>query len=154
VQVLDREDDRPLPAALQAPCVQSLERAQLDALRTQVSQTVRAVGDTEKVQQVGSVTVRLQPDLLQAETDLVGHRRRRVPILDSAVRPHKIQDRQVRDAAAIGKAASLQVGDVPVAQAASELVQQSRLADAGLTDHPHDLAMPSLHLRERAAQRG
>lgn len=105
------------------------------------------------MQHVGGVAVGVQPNLLQPEPHLLDDDPGRICLRDPAVGARHIHDRQIRDAATEGQAASFQVGDRPVGQAAPELIQQARLSDARLTDDPYHLAMPGFHLGQRPAQR-
>jgi hypothetical protein len=49
-------------------------------------------------------------------------------------------------------AAGGQIGHGSPVQAAVELIDQPRLADAGLADHPHNLPPSLLHLRQQRPQ--
>ena len=124
MQVLDRYDQCPAAAAVQAPAAQRFEHPGLDRLGAELGQPCCALTEAEQMQHIGSVAVGVQPDLLQPEPHLLDDDLGRVRIHDPAVGADHIDDGQIRHAAAEGQAAPLQVGDLPRGQAAPELIQQ------------------------------
>ncbi len=75
---------------------------------------------------------------------MVADRLRRVGVVGAALRAHQLDDRQVGDRRAPRMTAGLEHRDVRAAQRAAELVEQARLAAAGLADHAHQLALAAL----------
>src|SRR5262245_352138 len=110
---------------MQAPGPQRLEHPGLERLRAELRQLGRALAEAEQLQHIGGVPVSVKTDLLQPEAHLAGDYLRRVCLRDPAVRADDIDDRQVRDAAAIREATSFQIGDLPIRKAAPELIQQA-----------------------------
>src|SRR5262245_34297831 len=110
---------------MQAPGPQRIEYPGLERLRAQLRQLGRARAETEKLKHIGSVSVSVKTDLLQPEAHLAGDYLRRVCLRDPAVHADDIDDRQVRDTAAIREATSFQIGDLPVRKATPELIQQA-----------------------------
>src|SRR6266542_4125149 len=148
MQILDHEDDRALLTAAQAPCAERIERPHLDRLSAELCKG-RVVTHAEQVQEIRSIRVRLQPDLLKAETHLLSDQLRLIAVLDATVGAHEIQDWHVRDVSCIRKASAFEVCQRFGSQTASKLVDQSRLTDARLADHTYNLAVASLDLGQR-----
>ena len=122
MQVLDRYDQCPAAAAVQAPAAQRFGHPGLDRLGAEPGQRC-ALTEAEQMQHIGSVAVGVQPDLLQPEPHPLDDDPGRICIHDPAVGADHIDDGQIRHAAAEGQAAPLQVGDLPGGQAAPELIQ-------------------------------
>ena len=151
VDVLDREDERAPPTALQAELALGLEGARLDRFRAQDGQALRPVADAEELQEIRRALGGVHADLLEAAADLLDDRLRAVRIDDPAVRAQDVEERQVRDGAAVGQAASLDVADVRP-QGLAELVEQPALAEPRLADDADHLAAPGDGRVEAALQ--
>src|SRR5215831_12243494 len=152
VQILDHENDRAVLTAAQAPCPERVKRPSLDRLSAELCKG-RIIMHAEQVQEVRSVRVRLQPDLLKTETHLLGDQVRVIAVLDATVGAHEVQDWHVRDVPCIGQASAFEVCQPLASQTASKLIDQSRLTNARLTDNSHNLAVAGLDLSQRRPQR-
>src|SRR4029450_6257069 len=71
----------------------------------------------------------------------------RLPLLQRTERTHNLQERQIGDAVAIGKAGALDVARLLPGQLLRELIQQTALPQSRLADHRDPLAVPLLCLR-------
>jgi hypothetical protein len=122
VQVLDRDDQRSPPAAVQRPGAQGLKHPSLDRLGAELPQLGNPLTQTEKMQDVRRMLVGLESNLLQSETDLSDHHLRRISFADPAVGADHVDDRHVRDAASVGQTSALQIRHLGPAEAAAKLI--------------------------------
>ena len=152
VQVLDDDQQRPPAAGLEQHETQRVQRALAHALQRRVVERGEAVLDAEQLQQQRRALLGVQPQRLQRRARLGRHRVRRVALLDAALAAHEIEDRQVGNRRAVRAAARLQRRHLDAAERAPELVEQPRLAAAGVADDAHQAAAPGLRLGQQLAE--
>ena len=97
--------------------------------------------ELKKVDSLG----RIDADRLQRAAHLVGDGFGRIAVVETASTAEELEERQVRDVAAVGDAVRLEPGHVPAAEPLAKLVEEARLPDARLARDAHDL--PVAHHR-------
>ena len=152
VQVLDDDQQRPPAAGLEQHETQRVQRALAHALQRRVVERGEAVLDAEQLQQQRRALLGVQSQRLQRRARLGRHRVRRVALLDAALAAHEIEDRQVGNRRAVRAAARLQRRHLDAAERAPELVEQPRLAAAGVADDAHQAAASGLRRGQQLAE--
>jgi len=98
------------------------------------------------------VPIRIHPHRLEAGTNLVGDRLRHICLANPPVAAQQIENEQVWDLRAIGKAASFDPEDPTLADLPVKLGEEPRFADTGLADDPDHLAATGFGLSQEVAQ--
>ena len=141
MDVLHDQHDRRFPARAEEEVAKHAERPLLELGSRETIEDWLGRGDAEEVGQQHGWLFALEAERAKpidhALPDLLsGH-----PLLQGQVPPNKLEDRAVRNRVAIRDARSLELEDALPVQAAQELVDQPRLADAGLADQHDDRAV-------------
>src|SRR6516165_10033616 len=98
------------------------------------------------------ILVWIHPDLAKAGADLLGDHIGFIGLENSAVAAQEIENEQIGDRGAIREAPCIDPGHPSVSDLPTELGNEARLADAGLTDEADRLAMPVFDLPEEIVQ--
>ena len=93
--------------------------------------------ELKKVHRLG----RIDTDRLERAAHLLGDGFGLVAVIETAAVAQELEQREVRDVAAVGDAVRLEPGDLPAAEPPAELVEEARLADAGLPRDADDLCL-------------
>src|SRR5215470_2174225 len=93
---------------------------------------------------------RVQP--VEALAKLLLDLKRVVAILDLEVRPENFKDRPIWSRPAVGHTVAFEPGHALPVQGLAKLVQQTRLADSGLSNDAYDLAAARLRARQHVVE--
>src|SRR3972149_4254509 len=137
VKVLQHQNDRLEPAALQAQLPEGVKRPALDRLGGQRRQAVRSLLHAEQLEGVRRTLLRIHLPLLEPRPNLLGHGLGLVSLGDPEEPAEDVEHREIRNGAPEGEAAPLQVRDFLPPEAVPELEKEAGLADAALADDPH-----------------
>src|SRR6266851_10090544 len=100
----------------------------------------------------GAVLLRIHADPRQTRTDFLGDPFTAVVLGNAATAPQQIEDGQVRNGRAVGKAPTLQPGHSTRAELPTEFCEKPRFADARLTDNAYGLPVAVLDLLQKVVQ--
>jgi len=98
------------------------------------------------------VVVRVHPDFAKARMDLLDNDVGFVGLENSAVAAQKIENQQIGDRGAIREAPSFDPRRTSVRDLPAEFGEEPRLADAGLADEAHGLAVSVFDLPKKIVQ--
>src|SRR5215472_6161922 len=98
------------------------------------------------------ILVRVHPDLAKARADSLDDDIGGVGLQNPTIAAQQIENQQIGDRGAIGKAPSFDPGHPSVADLAAELGKEPRLTDARLTDETDGLAVSIFDLPKEIVQ--
>ena len=142
VHVLDDHHERLARARRHAHADQRLQGPGAHRLRAQSRQPI-VRGAAEQVQEEGRPLVGVEVEGAERPPHLVGDEIERVHVGDSAGRADEVEDGQERGSDAVGHALAREIRHLAGRQALAKLIEQARLADAGLADDRHETALPA-----------
>jgi hypothetical protein len=154
VEVLDGYQQRPPLTARQAHLPQGLEGAGFEGFWRQHRNGVRSLLHPQHVQEIGCGCRRVHAHFVQGKPHLVEHGCCAIALGDTAVLPHHVDNRMVRNAAAIGEAPPFEIRHPFLGHTLPELVEQARFTAARFGNNADDLAVPGLDLGEDCFQGG
>ena len=152
MRVLHHQEQRRLPAGLERDVAEHLEGAGLERLRGQLFRHLAARAGIQQLKQPRERALRLQAQGANSGAHLLRHRRGVVRLSEAEDQPQQPPHGKVRDRAALREAVGLQAEHGRAEEAAAELGDEPRLADAGLADHTDDPPAPLARHLEQAAQ--
>src|SRR5439155_18947908 len=101
----------------------------------------RGVGDAEEVEEELQCLAELPVEEQEPPGDLLARDSVAVPLADAEIAAHDLQDGEERDHLPVRHAVRLVDGEAAGTAALGELVAEPALADSGLGDHAHHLAL-------------
>jgi hypothetical protein len=108
--------------------------------------------DTQQMEKNGPTLLRVDPDLSQTRTDLLGDCFSAVVLDDAAIAPQDVEDKQVRNGRAIGEAAAFQPGRSLRSELPTEFCEEPRFPDTRLADDADRLPVTVLDLTQKVVQ--
>ncbi len=141
VQVLELHHHQRLVAGVVHHLAHGLEGLRLDRLRLELGQRLGAGFDVEQAEEERQRQVGIAAHPFEALPQLGGDGGFVVVVGDLGGAADHVEDRQVGDAAAVGKAAALQVDHLPPFHPPPQLDQEARLAAARLAGDADHLAL-------------
>ena len=142
VHVLDDHHERLARARRHAHADQRIQGPGAHRFRAQACQPI-ARGPAEQVQEERRPLVGVEVETGERPPHLVGDEIERVHLGDAARGADEVDDGQERRSDAVGHALAREIRHLAGRQALAKLVEQARLADAGLADDPHETALPA-----------
>jgi hypothetical protein len=153
VHILYHKNERPPLTAVQAYVSQDCQSPGLTRLRVDPGQRSSPLRHAQQRQQIGRVLVRRSAGLTQTLIEFGDHCLGTIRAGQAAELPQEATYRPVGRGLIIGQTVPLQIFHRSIAEGACKLIQQPRLADAGLADDPHHLPLARLDLGQECLQR-
>ena len=142
VHVLDGHHER-LPAARgHAHAHQRLQRPRAHGLRAETREPL-VRGPAQEVQEEGGPFVGVEAESAECPPHLVGDDVAGIHLGEAAGGADEIENGEKRRPGAVRHALALEISHLAGGQALAELVEQARLADAGLAGDAHEPALPA-----------